>query len=290
MLQWLGILPKLLIIMSKPKVSVCMIVYNHAKYIEEAIQGVMMQQTNFDVEFIIANDASTDQTNGIISNLNDINNESIKIKYINHSKNIGMMPNFIFTLKECKGEYTALCEGDDYWTDPLKLQKQVDFLERNKEYAGCFHNTLFTNDNEFPIKFEPWRIFTKDIFNFKDTISVRALFHTSSFVFRSNLLNIPSWFVKVKSGDMALFSLIASKGLLYRIDEDMSVYRMNDNGVTNFITKIDYHKMRIKLQKYLRSTFSEENDTMNQVAKYHKSELYKLEKNIFERIKIYLQY
>src|SRR5690606_34101688 len=123
-----------------PLISVCMITYNHEAYIKQAIEGILMQQTNFDVELIIADDCSTDRTETIIRELIENHSENFKIKYYRHDINIGMMPNFIFSLKKCTGKYIALCEGDDYWTDPLKLQKQVDFLEGNPEYGICFHN------------------------------------------------------------------------------------------------------------------------------------------------------
>ena len=134
--------------MNKPLVSVCMITYNHEKYIAEAIQGVLMQKTDFEIEFIIANDASTDNTHTLITEF-AIDKKNITINYINHSVNSGMMSNFVSALQQCSGKYIALCEGDDYWTDPLKLQKQVDFMEANPEYAMIFTNgkVVYTNEN-----------------------------------------------------------------------------------------------------------------------------------------------
>ena len=119
----------------QPKVSVCMITYGHEKFIEEAINGVLMQECDFVVELIIANDCSPDKTDAVIQNILCNHPRASWIKYIKHDKNLGMMPNFIFAMQECKGKYIALCEGDDYWTDPSKLQKQVDFLEANSDYV-----------------------------------------------------------------------------------------------------------------------------------------------------------
>ncbi len=123
------------------KVSVCMITYGHEKFIEQAINGVLMQECDFEVELIIANDSSPDQTDAVIQSILDNHPRASWIKYTKHEKNLGMMPNFIFALKECVGEYIALCDGDDYWTDTLKLKKQVVFLDRNKDYVACFHNS-----------------------------------------------------------------------------------------------------------------------------------------------------
>lgn len=125
---------------SKPKVSVVTITYAHEKYIEDTLRGVLMQQYDGPIEFIIANDNSPDQTDEVVKKFFDTHPipENIEIKYTCHQENKGMMPNFIWALEQATGEYIALCEGDDYWTDPLKLQKQVDFLEANNQYMLCY--------------------------------------------------------------------------------------------------------------------------------------------------------
>ena len=120
-------------------VSICCITYNHENFIRDAIEGFLMQQTNFDYEIIIANDCSPDNTDSFVKKYINNHPKGKLIKYFRHDKNIGVMPNFIFALKQCTGKYIALCEGDDYWTDPYKLQKQVDFLEANLDYTICFH-------------------------------------------------------------------------------------------------------------------------------------------------------
>jgi len=130
--------------MNNPLVSVCMITYNHEDFIKEAIQGVLKQKVSFDIEFVIANDASSDNTNSIIEEIID-SNQVVNFKYFNHATNKGMAENFLFALGACSGKYIALCEGDDFWTDPLKLQKQVDFLEANPDYEMCFTNINIIN-------------------------------------------------------------------------------------------------------------------------------------------------
>ncbi len=264
--------------MNKPLVSVCMITYNHEKYIAEAIQGVLMQKTDFEIEFIIADDASVDNTQALIKKV-AIGTNNIMVKHIHHSVNIGMMPNFILALKRCSGKYIALCEGDDYWTDPLKLQKQVDFMEQNPEYSGCFHNTEVIHEMEANPYLKPWRTYTKNDFTLKDTLSTTSLFHTSSFVFKAVALKIPLWFKEVQSGDMALFTIIASQGPLYRIDENMSVYRKNVTGITNSIKHIEYHTNRIKLFEYFKTFLDgRENEQLKIVSDYHKEQLKKQKK------------
>lgn len=118
-------------------VSVCMITYNHENYIAQAIEGVLMQQTNFDIELVIGEDCSTDKTRDIC--MEYASKYHTIIRLLRRKENLGISKNFFNTLNKCTGKYIAICEGDDYWTDPLKLQKQVDFMEMNPEYSVCFH-------------------------------------------------------------------------------------------------------------------------------------------------------
>src|SRR6516164_8232942 len=117
-------------------VSVFMITYNHGKYISEAIESIVSQKTNFEFELVIGEDCGPDDTRAIC--------EQYAAKYpdiinlLPSDKNYGPMGNTIRVMYACTGKYVALCEGDDYWTDPYKLQKQVDFLEANPDFSICF--------------------------------------------------------------------------------------------------------------------------------------------------------
>lgn len=121
---------------TKPLVSVCTITYNHEKFIAEALDSFLMQETDFPFEIVVDDDCSTDNNAQIIKEYADRFPHIIKANL--REKNVGMMANFIANMKRAKGEYIALCEGDDYWTDPLKLQKQVDFLDENEEFSMCY--------------------------------------------------------------------------------------------------------------------------------------------------------
>lgn len=120
--------------MNKIKLSACIITYNHEEYLRECLEGAVNQIVDFDYEIIIGQDKSTDSTHSICVEYAERYPDLIK--YFPREKNLGMIGNWIETIKNCTGEYIALCEGDDYWTDPLKLQKQVDFLEKNKDYGA----------------------------------------------------------------------------------------------------------------------------------------------------------
>ena len=134
--------------MNNITVSVIMMTYGHEPYIIDAIEGVRIQNCNFNVELIIADDNSPDGTkNKVEDYLNSaVIPKNIDIKYFQHKKNKGANSNYLWASKKAKGKYIALCEGDDYWTDPLKLQKQLDFLEGNEEYSFCF--TRFQTKDE----------------------------------------------------------------------------------------------------------------------------------------------
>ena len=122
---------------SNPLVSVVTITYNHAPYIAKCIEGVLMQQVNFPMEFIIAEDCSTDGTRAICEEYAKKYPDLIRL--LPSEGNMGAVMNEQRAFEAARGKYIATCEGDDYWTDPLKLQKQVDFLESHSDYSVCFH-------------------------------------------------------------------------------------------------------------------------------------------------------
>ena len=144
--------------MATPFLSVCLITYNHEKYLKQAIEGVLMQHVNFEIELIIADDFSTDATRSIIEEYR-VKHPKI-IKPILQAKNIGAANNWMDLMEAPVGKYVAYQDGDDYWTDPLKLQKQVDFLESHPDAVMCFTNIeVFDDDTQ---KLEPYWTKTED--------------------------------------------------------------------------------------------------------------------------------
>ena len=122
-----------------PLVSVCMFAYNHESYIQKAIEGVLMQQCKFKYELVVGEDASKDNTRKIIQQFQHQYPNILKPLY--RERNIGMISNWRDTMQSCNGKYIALLDGDDYWTDPYKLQKQIEFLETNEDY-GLVHGDI----------------------------------------------------------------------------------------------------------------------------------------------------
>ncbi|MDF3130400.1 glycosyltransferase [Kiritimatiellaeota bacterium B1221] len=225
-------------------VSVCVVTYNHEKYLKEALDSILSQQTNFPFEICIGEDESTDNTPNICldyaSKFPDLirlftRSEKDKI-YINGVKT-GRY-NTRETINASRGKYIAMCEGDDYWTDPLKLQKQVDFLELHHEYPACVHlaETKIETGN---FQKEVFPELPKDqTFTVLDSLDHTKMFAaTASLVFRKmNFFNEP-WMNECFMGDRIIFSTLAAKGPIAVIPDVMSVYRRHDGGaVANFMT------------------------------------------------------
>lgn len=122
------------------KVSVIMLAYNIENYIEIAIKGVLSQKTDYPVELIIGEDRSTDRTYEICKRYQEKHPELITV--IRHEKNLGYQRNYMETYKHCRGEYVAVCDGDDYWFDRRKLQRATDFLDTHSQFAICFHRVV----------------------------------------------------------------------------------------------------------------------------------------------------
>ena len=239
------------------QVSVLMITYNHEKFIEKAIQAVLAQKTNFAVQLLICNDASTDQTAEIVESCILRNSSSITIKYEHHHQNIGVMPNFKKGLELCTGKYIALCDGDDYWTDPLKLQKQADFLEANEDYAICFSGYKIAN-----------QIIGQEtlVDNIGGSITIEQIINSNSYstataLFVSKYLHpLPSWFDKIKFGDWGLYlnTLFTSKKKAYCLPDVTTVYRIHKGGIHGNLhasnsTLANAYKMHIDFYRQMQT-------------------------------------
>ncbi|TXK49865.1 glycosyltransferase [Pontibacter qinzhouensis] len=227
-----------------PKVSICMITYNHEPYIQQAVEGIMMQETNFDYELVIGEDCSTDKTREIVKNLKAKFPDKIKLLLPEH--NLGMMKNFIETFQSCSGKYIALCEGDDYWTDTFKLQKQVDFLDQNAEFSISFHRVI--QKNEVTGREELSNKGQKPISTLEDLFKKNFLC-TASCVFRHGLFKeCPDFFYNTGAGDWVLHMLNAAHGKIAYSDEVMAVYRIHTGGAI-FNATSSYQNLKRALLK-----------------------------------------
>lgn len=213
------------------KVSVIMITYGHERFIEKAVKSVLMQEGAFDLELIIADDKSPDDTPGRIMEIIASHPRGGAIKYTRHEINKGMQPNFVWAYEQCTGKYVAMCEGDDYWTDPHKIMKQVKFMEENPDYALCGHNAmkLYMNSTRKPTLFTS---INKDTDISMEQIFSRWTVPTASFLFRREGFHLPDWFAKLYSGDLSLTLLLRDRGKIRFFAEPMSIYRVNLSGTS----------------------------------------------------------
>ena len=217
-----------------PLVSIDCLVYNHESYLRQCLDGFILQQTNFEIEIIIHDDASTDQSAEIIKEYTDKYPDLFFPIYQSenqYSKGVLIEETIIYP--RCRGKYIALCEGDDYWTDHLKLQKQVDFLEQNAEYAGCAHQSLVLHDDNTPS--HVFRQNDSSDITIDDVLRQRK-FHTASIVFRQTIISNIKEFPKVISGDRFLIILVALSGKIKFMDECMCVYRKHAAGISSLVT------------------------------------------------------
>ena len=211
-------------------VSVAMITFNHEKYIEEAINGVLMQECDFDFELVIANDHSSDNTDAIIQKILLEHPKGMKIKYINRNPNIGMMRNFYDLIDKVCGKYVAVCEGDDYWTDPLKLQKQVDFLEKNENINLCFHQVEYVDINSQHLKYSENQFANNNskIFTYENILE-HWYINTCSIVFRKDT-RLLSYLKGFEVGDQPLCYFINLDKDFYYFADIMASYRITNSG------------------------------------------------------------
>ena len=208
--------------MNKPKISACLITFNHENFIRECLEGAISQIGDFDYEIIIGDDCSSDNTKQIC--LEYSTKYPNLIKYTKRNNNLGMIGNWIATISECSANYIALCEGDDYWTDPYKLQKQVDFLEANSDYVLSFHKVkILKPSGEFVDDF-----ITNVPENYETQETLARLgnyIHTPSVVFRNIKMEFPPEFSLSPVGDYFLYIMLTEHGKLKYLEEEMAVYR-----------------------------------------------------------------
>lgn len=217
-----------------PRLSVCLVTYKHERFIREALDSVFMQQTSFPLEVVIGDDHSTDRTSEIA--LDYQRRYCDRTRVLLAAENLGRHTgngrlNFLRTLRACRGEYVAFLEGDDYWTDPCKLQKQVDFLDAHPECSMCCHAAMYVDDdtNQPSRRFPE---FARPFSTLDDLLGGQNFIQTCSIVARRALLaDLPEWFLTITLGDWPLCCLLARAGSIGFLDEAMTVYRMHRSSL-----------------------------------------------------------
>jgi glycosyltransferase involved in cell wall biosynthesis len=225
---------------NSPLVSVACITYNHAKFIGQAIESVLMQETDFPVELVIGEDCSTDRTREIV--------KEYAAKFPNiirpllPDKNMGMANNYEAVRLACRGKYIAWLEGDDYWLLPDKLQMQVDLMEANPHYSMCGTKTRLSicdsDGSEKESRFlAPFTI--KDEYGLEEFLLGYTM-HTTSMLLRNGVVDFPYWLKDiVMLRDTCVFILHADKGPVGFINKAASCYRLHEGGIWTSKTAAD---------------------------------------------------
>lgn len=241
-----------------PMVTVRTSTYQHGKYIKKCIEGVLMQKTTFPIEFIIGEDYSTDGTREIVLKYAKEYPDIIRVFTADY--NVGSKANGMRCINASRGKYMAICEGDDYWTDPLKLQKQVDFLEGNEEY-GLVHTNYacVDGDNNSIDKFNrSWP--SGDVFN----LIMRGKYGivTASTLYRMDLFKEVKQelsMMRFKMGDLPLWLSLARISKVKYLDDNTTNYRILENSASHSteLSKVyDFHYDSFLVKKHFADKYN----------------------------------
>lgn len=277
-----------------PLISVSVATYNHEKFIGECLEGILMQTTTFEFEIVVGEDCSNDKTRAICikyaekypnkirlflrdRNLTIVNNEQGKfLKSLNG----------LFTAQSCRGKYIAFCEGDDYWTDPYKLQKQVDFLENNPDYSICWTKYWTKNESinsslekpDWVSQIEANKDFIIDLNNVFTPYCTLTL----TTVLRRETLDL-DLFKKLRySKDNSVYAICLSKGKGMLLDFYSGVYRLHDGGTYSNISQFRQHfSSYFNLKEIVAEIPNCKNDNIKGVRNYLLKESIKYHPDFF---------
>jgi len=237
-------------------VSIIVPTYNHEKYIARSLDSIFMQETDCDCEILVGDDASTDSTPDILKQY--VEKYPGRIKLFLREQNLGGTRNSYELLMAATGKYIATLEGDDYWTDSKKLQKQIDFLEDNPGFIGTCHKfDVVDSDGNFIKKKINW-VKHKKVFTLADFQGVYLPSQPSTFVRRNIYLDKSkdySFLYKINKmiSDRTAVLLYLSRGDFYCFDDVMSVYRVA-TGSGSSITKTLYNNNKNAIEMDLELT------------------------------------
>ena len=255
-----------------------MITYNQELYIEQAIESILTQRVNFAYELVIGEDCSTDGTRSICQAYQQKHPEIIRL--IEHEKNLGMSRNFFSTFTECKGEYLAILEGDDFWTDPLKLQKQVDFLDSSPDFSIVFARTevVFQDGDRPGYEIPPPDI---ELYTLENLLKVNFI-ATCSVMYRQGLVtNFPDWLYRLDMLDWPMHVLHAQKGKIGFLNQKMAKYRIHSTSnyssrkvLQNYLSMLRFYNIiNVYLNfKYRKSIYRFQSIVYREIARLSKLE------------------
>jgi len=241
------------ILSERPLVSVAMTTFNHEPWIHESIESVLAQRTSFRFELVIGEDCSSDGTRGVVADLAAAHPD--RITAVLPERNLGRngMPLFIRVLDHVRGRYVASMDGDDFWTSPSKLEKQVRFLEEHPECAFCFHNvaTMLPDGTICP------DLYTRTGYPPVSTITElwdgNPVPACSPMFRRKTIASMPAWYSDSRFGDWALNIIAAEHGRLGYLDEVLGIYRMHGRGLWSGLNRVQQLDAVIEFLKQIDS-------------------------------------
>lgn len=242
----------------KPLVSICCLSFNHRAYIRDAIEGFLCQKTDFSFEILIYDDASTDGTQDIIRAYAEQYPDQIRpLLQTENQYSKGIRNTSVFNFPRVRGEYVAMCEGDDYWTDCHKLQMQIDYLRAHPDCALCFHSArMISVDGAFTAaKMRPYRGNRR--ISPAEIIGKRSGYPTASLVFPAEIIQkLPDYYLDCPVGDIPMQLMMALRGYAYYIDRPMSVYRVGvQSSWSNLMKTGDYEAKQKRYREEMRRMY-----------------------------------
>jgi glycosyltransferase involved in cell wall biosynthesis len=215
---------------SSPKVSVACIAYCHEAFIADAIEGVLKQKVDFPIEMVIGEDCSPDGTRDVILEYAKKHPDIVKLTD-EYPHNLGPMENFRRTFARCRGEYIAYLDGDDYWTSPHKLRKQVELMDAHPEYSECFHAVEYKLEGG---RMPSWPVYPpgrRSVYRLSDLAAWIRMTPSSMLLRRGCFPRLPDWADQVFFGDWMLQVLLAERGDIGYVDEVMGVKRLHSESM-----------------------------------------------------------
>jgi glycosyltransferase involved in cell wall biosynthesis len=231
------------------KVSVAFITYNHEPFVAKALDSVLMQD-GVEFEIVVGEDCSTDQTREVVAGY--AGRHPGRIRILPTLNNLGMQRNVARTLGACGGEYVALLEGDDYWTEPDKLLKQVKLLDHRPGCAICFHNVFVVYEDGRPS--HPFRLEdSKTVFTAEDLAAVNFIPTCSAMLRNRPCIPCPDWLLHMPMVDWPLFLLCAERGTIAYLSDRMGAYRVHSGGVWSSLDRIDVLEKSLLASRTIRA-------------------------------------
>lgn len=219
-------------------VSICCVTYNHEQYIGQALESFLLQETNFTYEIVIGEDHSTDHTRAVIESY--MASYPGMIRLIAQEHNLGPISNQLAVHDAARGKYIAMCDGDDFWTDQTKLQRQVDFLEHHPDYVICCHHTEVINDQDELVYRKAERVAME--YSYDDMLlGKREETRTCSVMMRNldviNGIRQQPWYFKCRGADVLfkLYALAITGKKIYVLPDVMGCYRLHRGGIWSMI-------------------------------------------------------